>query len=1174
MTMKTTLRDIFAKPVDRAIEGVIKADDETSLRLELEEYVITNEIEKQLERFLEAYNNYETANGVWVSGLFGSGKSHLLKMLAILLENRKVDGIPAHELFKGKCVENEILAADLGRAVSLPSKSILFNIDQQADVISKTQVDALLSVFQKVFDNMCGYYGKQPHIAQFERDLDSRGILGDFRDAYQRITNKPWELGREQALLEGANIWKAYAEASGTDLADGNGILNRYRQDFRSSIEDFAQKVSDYIDGQSPDFRLNFFVDEVGQYIADNVKLMTNLQTIAESLNTKCRGRAWIIVTAQQDMSSVIGDMTQRQENDFSKIQARFANRIPLNSADVAEVIQKRLLTKTDDGIELLSDLFRQESNNLKTLFDFSDGSRRYRNFRDRDHFIHSYPFVPYQYELFQDAIQNLSTHNAFEGKHSSVGERSMLGVFREAAIRLTETPIGGVATFDQMFEGIRTALKANVQQSILSAEKNLGDEFATRVLKALFLVKYVKAFKPSTGNISILMLDRLDVDLDAHRTKVEAALNLLEQNTYIQRNGEFFEFLTDEEKDVEQEIKSIDVDSAELSNELEKVIFDNIIKQRKLRHEVSSSDYSFSRRLDDRLIGREYELSINVVTPFHDDGGNPETVRMRTMSNDELAIVLQEDARFVSDLIMFKRTEKYVRQARAVAQQPTIERIIREKGEQNNVRQRDLIARAKSLLTEASMFIRGEELSVRADDPQARVERAFQQLVDKVYTNLGMLRGVSYTEGEIGKFLRQGNDGMFAEEGASLGGAEQEILNFTQSNARTGVRTTVKGIVEHFERKPYGWPYAAILCNVAGLIGRGKLEAKSEGAPIEGGELERGLKNAHGLSNIILDLQVEFTPSQVRKLREFYIEFFDDQPESSDAKALATETAAAFSKLANDLKTFEVQRNNYPFLSALNALAGLLGQVTEKAYDWYLTDLTAHAETLLDAKEEVLDPIRRFMGGQQKSIYVEARSYLEEQKANFSYLGTDDASAIVDILADPNCFKGNVIKQMKNRLDSLRATLESKICAEQEAARTEIRGLQDKLEALPEFPGLTDQEKQTISAEITTALAAVDQARLIAVIREKVNSFKSIQYPDLLGRVTAKKPKPTNDGKADGFGEKPITPPQTEYVQAANVRVDFDKPYLTDETDVDAYVDRLRETLTKEVRAGKRIIV
>jgi len=344
---------------------------------------------------LDAYNKYSTANGVWISGFFGSGKSHLLKMLAYLLENHDVDGVPAYDIFKDKKeLQNDpMLAGALRKAVSIPSKSILFNIDQKADVISKTEVDALLSVFQKVFDETCGYYGKQPHVAQFERDLDSRGVLAAFKAAYAEIARKDWEHGREQALLEKSNIAKAYAKATGAAEADAANILGQYREDHRVSIEDFATTVKAWIDKQGPKFRLNFFVDEVGQYIADNTKLMTNLQTIAESLNTKCKGQAWIIVTAQQDMISVIGDMTAKQQNDFSKIQARFSTRMPLNSADVAEVIQRRLLAKTEEGTATLANLHAHEENNLKTLFDFADGSIRLKNYSDRDHFIQSYPF-------------------------------------------------------------------------------------------------------------------------------------------------------------------------------------------------------------------------------------------------------------------------------------------------------------------------------------------------------------------------------------------------------------------------------------------------------------------------------------------------------------------------------------------------------------------------------------------------------------------------------------------------------------------------------------------------------------------------------------------------------------------------------------------------------------
>ncbi len=341
-----TLKSIFKKPVDRPIEGVIKADDEASLRIEIEEYVLTNEVEQRLESFLDAYNNYAGANGVWISGFFGSGKSHLLKMLAMLLENREIDSVIAIDLFLPKCSENDILSADLKRAVAIPSKSILFNIDQKADVISKTQIDALLAVFVKVFDERCGYYGKQGHIAQFERELDSRGLYEPFKIAYEAIAGKTWHKGRQEALLEGPRIAKAYAQVTGDPDATALGILDKYRSQYKVSIEDFADQVKAYIDQQGPTFRLNFFVDEVGQYIAENIKLMTNLQTIAESLATKCNGRAWVIVTAQEDMNTIVGEMTQQQGNDFTKIQDRFKNRMKLTEWSLMDARKQSLELK------------------------------------------------------------------------------------------------------------------------------------------------------------------------------------------------------------------------------------------------------------------------------------------------------------------------------------------------------------------------------------------------------------------------------------------------------------------------------------------------------------------------------------------------------------------------------------------------------------------------------------------------------------------------------------------------------------------------------------------------------------------------------------------------------------------------------------------------------------
>ena len=193
------------------------------------------------------------------------------------------------------------------------------------------------------------------------------------------------------------------------------------------------------------------------------------------------------------------------------------------------------------------------------------------KSFNAVAHFTDCYPFVPYQFPLFQAAIRGLSLHNGFEGKANSVGERSMLGVFREVAMAIDQEPVGQLATFDRMFEGIRGALKGAIQSAINVAERHLGDEYAVRVLKALFLVKYVKEFKATLRNLSVLMLERFGDDLPAQRKRLEAALNLLEQQTYIHRNGDVYEYLTDEEKDVEEEIKNTEVETTDILKELEK---------------------------------------------------------------------------------------------------------------------------------------------------------------------------------------------------------------------------------------------------------------------------------------------------------------------------------------------------------------------------------------------------------------------------------------------------------------------------------------------------------------------------------------------------------------------------------------------------------------------------
>jgi hypothetical protein len=190
----TTIQGLFAKPVDRPIDGVIKADDERHLQVELDEYVVTREVSKGLGAFTDAYLHNPTANGVWISGFFGSGKSHLLKMLSLMLDSEKrigadqsgAQGSRPVEILLPK-VEDEIIRADLKKATAIPARSLLFNIDQKFDGIGGTHEAPILEVFMKVLNELRGYHGKQGHIAKLEYDLDKAGQLGAFKQTYLEL---------------------------------------------------------------------------------------------------------------------------------------------------------------------------------------------------------------------------------------------------------------------------------------------------------------------------------------------------------------------------------------------------------------------------------------------------------------------------------------------------------------------------------------------------------------------------------------------------------------------------------------------------------------------------------------------------------------------------------------------------------------------------------------------------------------------------------------------------------------------------------------------------------------------------------------------------------------------------------------------------------------------------
>ena len=136
----------------------------------------------------------------------------------------------------------------------------------------------------------------------------------------------------------------------------------------------------------------------------------------------------------------------------------------------------------------------------------------------------------------------------------------------------------------------------------------------------------------------------------------------------------------------------------------------------------------------------------------------------------------------------------------------------------------------------------------------------------------------------------------------------------------------------------------------------------------------------------------------------------------------------------------------------------------------------------------------------------------------------------------------------------------------------------------MAEFAALSPAQQEQVIQPFGEVSQSLKQHRLIAVIRDSLRRFEESDYQRLLSQMAAwvpippaaPKPAPATDGAKKPDRSRPVPPdkpePLFEYVPSRTVRVSFDKAWLADETDVDRYLESMREALMEEIRKGKRI--
>ncbi len=1175
------LYELFEKKIDRDIEQVVKADDTRHLRDEITEYVITNEVRNQMEGMLDRYIHPGSVNGAWISGFFGSGKSHLLKMLSLLLAHEKVKDLDVIAEFAEKTKSDGEVQGKIKLLRNIPAKSILFNMIQIGENTDNAEDGmSVLRAFVRMFDRFCGYSEQMPHVARLERDLEKNGQYEAFKSAYREICGRDWTDGRKQAILQSKNIDRAYAKVTGDQV---DGIVKQYKDTYKISALDFVNDVKNWLDAQNdPKLRINFFADEVGQFIVHSTPYMTMLQTIAETLATIIPGRSFIFVTAQEDMTAFLGNLENKaQTDDFTRIQARFGIRMKLGSKNVDEVISRRLLAKKEEYLPFLKSLYARTRSDFHMLFDFTDGSRSFPVYRDEREFIEKYPFVPYQFDLFQSIIRAFSEQNAFEGRSSSVGERSMLGVFQKVLLSIKNTEIndsGTLAAFFRTYDGIQDTLISGLQASLYQAEKNLGDEFTVSVLKSLFLVRFEQSFKASITNIRILMQESLEQSASKLKERIAGSLERLEQESYIRRSGELYEFLTDEEKAIENEIRNISVDDAMMGKEMNKVVFGDIIRDNAVRYQPSGKDYKFQKKVDDVTYVSGEHLSINVITPYNEDNQHTAILIGHNSGKKELLIVMKNDPVLWGELRHYLQTDKYCSVTSRTGEQSTRASIISKLIDANKKRKEELRARINTDLKEATWIASGNIIQPQQGEPKQMVQAAFTRLIEQVYPNLSMVVKYHYNSAIISKILNRTHS--LQEE---IQSEEQDVLSRIRLMTSGDETVTMKTLVDHYTDNNYGWFEDDLQCVLAGLLVKEKIELKQNGSIIQGSKaLENALTQSRNYNAVMISAQKTYTAQQISDLRNFFQDFFTYPSTAQDARTLARDTGKAFTDYFDQLQRWLNNNDFEVFHPQLRDATEAIRAVCSKTDEFYLNGMDGNAEYLKMLKVQKLDPLMMFFNSTpQRTIYLDARRFLRAEHDNLNSLGQCPERMQMElILSDPNCHLNGGIQKLKQLQPKLQGQIEAMIIMKKAEAKKRIDRLETDFGNTEDYPALTEDQKQTFASEYEFIRDKIDRLNRVLTIDSELRAFIEGEI-DRLNRQhemaeVNRHPQQTEPLKPGPEGEmitpEPTSTPQPVYIQASSLRPRGQKPILDSETDVEEYLDALREAYISAIRDGKKI--
>lgn len=934
------IAELFEKDPRREIKPVIKADERSpaDLGYELDEYVVTEEISRYLREVLSQFIDSRPGRRpekvcFWVSGWFGSGKSHFLKFLGAILSD------PPLKLPSGA----EVGATKyLCQKWSIPFEAHLRELRTRVVPVNllgyvSGSTPGLSEIVYRGLMADSGY-ASTPWIAETEQFLARRGLYEAFRQQVEAVSGRPWAEVRNQPgpALDFMADALAEVDPAVTSRAQAERQLERQRDDLRLDPNWLVPRLADFAKELDPEVgRLAVLLDEVGLYLGNHQDRYLELKAIAENVSkADVFGKLWLVVTSQEAPEVKVPEIEARRE-ELGWLQDRFELGLTLTPENIETVVRERLLKKTSAGEEEVARAAEENAGALSLGATLS-ARRNKEIFQPPSAYdlAGTYPLLPYQVRLTTEILGKLRSRGG--GSEGLTGrERAILEVAQLAICdsELLEKQVGPLITFEGLYDAVAsgtasvpTSHQAEVRELPRAAPDN-GAPVQT-VAKALYLLQQVPEWVPANAqNLSVVLYPALGARPEDVASGVRAGLAELEQSHQVGEKDGAFRFLDPVERTFEQDVaRAMRNLSAPQRKKLRGDLLGELLREWKtLRYRSGAGVFDVKVEADGDVLNPKGYLRLVARSPLATEATDFAEVERRDSLQDVGAVWWVTDPSADLANMADRALAMEAVLSRAEASGPDAARFRAERSrELDTLRHSTLPGALRDALSHGTLVAKGASRKPEPREWEQEVRAALEERAEEVFYEFSAA-AASVRDDDTGKVLSWHGGALpecYRALGVVVDGSIREdspllskILEELKRREASHEPSRGADLSEHFERPPYGWDDRVVRLGLACLLRNGSVEVQTSAGTLRSASDPSA---ARALTNRPTFKDASFRPAQVlsddqrRAAGELVAKWFDevrDTPEEID-EALRSGLRRAREKalrLAQRLRDFQL---------------------------------------------------------------------------------------------------------------------------------------------------------------------------------------------------------------------------------------------------------------------------